>query len=160
MPEVKELHVEPIELKTITPRNVVTIRETIPMDAIAQTLGRIYGKVAAYLERIGVQPDGPPFSRYFSMTDDGVDLDAGFPVAAPISGEGQIAASELPGGEAAVTWHIGPYDTLPQTYNAIMDWMRENDREAGGACWEIYWTDPTPDSNPAEWRTEIIWPVQ
>jgi hypothetical protein len=29
-----------------------------------------------------------------------------------------------------------------------------------GAPWEIYWADPEEESDPLEWRTELIWPVR
>lgn len=69
-----------------------------------------------------------------------------------------VRAAELPGGAAAVAIHTGPYETLGETHAAIERWLDER-KLAAGAPWETYITDPATTPNPAEWQTEIVYPL-
>jgi len=37
--------------------------------------------------------------------------------------------------------------------------MAANGVRAGGAPWESYVTDPGEHPDPADWRTEVYWPL-
>ncbi len=55
--------------------------------------------------------------------------------------------------------HVGPYETLDQTYGALMGWIAEQGRSVAGPMWEVYWSDPGAEPDPTRWRTEVIVPV-
>jgi AraC family transcriptional regulator len=62
-------------------------------------------------------------------------------------------------GEVACTTHIGPYEGLPQAYEAIEAWMKQRRREAAGlTIWEEYLTGP--ETQPEQTRTDIYWPLK
>ena len=147
-----------VEIKMLQPQATVTIRATTTPAEIGPTLDRLLPEISAYLEQRGIPAAGPPFARYHDFSDDRADLEAGFPVAA-LSLAMAVAAGELPGGPAAVAWHIGPYDTLTQAHHAVEAWLAEQGRTMTGAPWEVYWTDPGENPDPATWRTEVVWPV-
>jgi len=148
------------ELRQLQPQPTATIRRTIAPADTADTLDEVLPEVWTYLERSGTHPAGPPFARWHVWEADRADLEAGMPVPAPVEGEGRIAASELPGGTVAVTVHRGPYDSLPDTYNALGAWMEANGHEHCGAPWEVYLTDPRETPEPADYQTEVYWPVR
>ncbi len=56
--------------------------------------------------------------------------------------------------------HRGPYDGLPESYQQIEKWIREQGLAVAGAPWETYLTDPGENPDPATWETEIVQPVQ
>ena len=149
-----------ITTKAIQPQTTATIRVTVPTAEIGPTMGQIFGEIMAYLTASGNQSAGPPFSRYYDYGPDHVTMEVGFPVSKPIVPSGRIISGGLPGGEVAETWHIGPYETISQAYSALESWIKENGRESSGQPWEVYWTDPGAVPNPAEWRTEVIWPLK
>jgi effector-binding domain-containing protein len=64
----------------------------------------------------------------------------------------------LPGGPAAVTVDIGPYEQMAPAYRALTSWVSSHGGEPAGDPWEVYYTDPASESDPATWRTEIIQP--
>ena len=68
----------------------------------------------------------------------------------PAAGVGDIEAITLPGGPAAVAVHMGPYDTLQETYAAIERWMEQQGVRAGGSPWESYITDPAEHPGPGQ----------
>ena len=56
--------------------------------------------------------------------------------------------------------HAGPYEQLADTNAAIERWIEEQGFVVGGAPWEWYVTDPGEYPNPADWRTEVYWPLR
>jgi effector-binding domain-containing protein len=61
-----------------------------------------------------------------SMSKGVFDMECGFPISRPVEGEGQIRNSKLPGGKVITAMHVGPYETLVETYGAILAWIKEN----------------------------------
>ena len=59
----------------------------------------------------------------------------------------------------ATTTHVGPYEALPQAYEAIQAWMQREGREpANHVMWEEYVTGPETPS--AQTRTIVYWPLK
>lgn len=149
-----------IEEKDVQPQPVVSIRATIRELDIGSVLGEMITALWLYLVKVGVHPAGMPFARYHQFHERTVDLEAGIPVAEPVSGEGQIVAGELPGCRVAATWHVGPYERLPEAYQALEAWLRENKRKLAGVPWEVYWAGPVEVQDPSQWETEVLWPIE
>ena len=113
---------------------------------IASTIAHALPLVFAYAERHGVALAGLPFTRYIEMGPGLVTLEPGMRIAA--SGEGPkpagpapddpsgVVAAALPGGPIATTTHIGPYESLPDAYASIQQWMESHGLAAAGAPWE------------------------
>jgi effector-binding domain-containing protein len=146
-----------IQVKQLPEQPVAIIRAKVKMADIGAKIGEILPEIWHNLTERGIQPSGPPFTLYFAREGDSVDMAGGVPVPSPIEPKGRVEPASLPAGEAATAWHIGPYDTLTDTYGAIMDWAKQNDRTLTSHVWEVYWTDPGEVPNPAEWKTEIVW---
>ncbi len=81
------------------------------------------------------------------------------PLAAPAAGEGEMESGTLPAGPAALGVHAGWYEQLPETYAAIEKWVAANGMRTAAAPWESYVTDPAQHPDPADWRTEVYWPI-
>ncbi|MGK2966901.1 MAG: GyrI-like domain-containing protein [Tepidiformaceae bacterium] len=137
----------------------VVVGKGVPVTEISVAVADILLTVAQFLHDRELAPIGPPFLRYTNMTDSTFDLEGGFPVAAPIDSAERVVASDLPAGQVAIGWHIGPYTTIGQTYDALVVWAAGEGRTPIGDMWEVYWSDPevTP---PGELRTQVFCPVR
>ena len=83
-------------------------------------------------------------------------MEAGFPTDAPVSPQGRVEASTLPGGPALSVLHHGEYAALPAAYRAAEDWVAEHNWESTGMPWESYLDEP----EVAEHRTVVYWPAR
>lgn len=135
-------------------------RATVDVAEISDWLGATYGSVFNFLTSHGLAPVGPPFARYHFVAEGRCQAEAGFPVPEPIDGDGDVVPSVLPGGLAAVTLHVGPYEAMEPAYEAVVSWVGERGGETTGDAWEVYLTDPQEEPDPAKWKTEVVQPYR
>jgi len=148
-----------IEIRVLQPHFVASVRDTVSRDDVTQVLGSSFQAVKEALGKQRIQPDGSPFARWHTFGDQ-VDIEAGLMVKSPITPDGVVKPSELPGGPAVMAVHAGPYEGLKATYDALEAWIARSSRTASGGPWEIYLTDPSAEPDPGKWLTEIIWPLR
>ena len=146
-----------IERQTLVEQPTAVICDKVAVPDLPEWFGRVFSAVAAAIGRSGSTIAGPPFARYNQIGDEFFDVEAGFPVATPIRGNGDVVPSALPAGPAISTWHVGPYDTLTAGYDALSAWLEEHGATPSGPPWEVYVSEPQGD--PATWRTLIVQPV-
>jgi AraC family transcriptional regulator len=138
---------------------VLVVRRRVKRPELAAALGELFGRIFQHLQRAGAALAGPPFTRYLEWGPGLITIQAGMPVAAAVSGEGDIVADTLPGGPAATTTHAGPYEGLGEAHAAVQVWIEERGLAPAGPPWESYVTDPADYPDPADWKTDIFWPV-
>lgn len=146
------------EARSAQPTAVATA--TLPVGEIGPWLAKSYASVAAHVSACGAGFAGPPFARYHRLGGDRFVVEAGFPVGAAIDGSDDVQCSELPGGQVAITVHVGPYSEMEPAYQALADWVEEHGGELAGDAWEIYLSDPASEPDPATWRTQIVQPYR
>ena len=154
------------EIRDEPGRQTAVVLGSAPMDGIPAFMDAAFPELSAAVGAAGFVPGGPPFSRYFAFGPDRVELELGVPIAATpggpqrsFDGLGRVQPGELPAGQVAVAWHVGPYDAIGATYERLVAWVAEQGREPAGAMWEVYWTDPSAEPDPSKWRTEVILPL-
>ncbi|MGE0489174.1 MAG: GyrI-like domain-containing protein [Vulcanimicrobiota bacterium] len=148
-----------VEIRKFERQPVVSIRCQTTMAQLSASFGEILPRVFQELQARGAAPAGAPFGRYHAFSPDSIDLEAGLPVTEAPTVDPPLQASELPACEAAVLVHLGPYDNLKATYDALEAWFKEHGRSQGGAPWEVYLTDPGSEPDSSRWKTEVIWPL-
>jgi effector-binding domain-containing protein len=146
-----------VKIVELPEQPTAVIREQVAMNALPEFFGRAFAEVSTALEAQSMQPAGPPFALYRGMPTETVDVEAGFPVSATIAAVNGVRAGNLPACRAVQAMHVGSYDTLGTTYEAVKQRMREEGMKASDDMWEYYLSDQSTD--PATWRTLVIWPV-
>ena len=153
----------------LAPQPTVAIRVSQPMAEL--DLGELFGthlpNIADRVADLGGEVAGAPYGRYHAFGPEGVDVEVGIPVAAPVANlrsleecePGEVGASELPGGRVAMAVHRGPYDGLGGAHDRLADWMRDGGHPAGAGPWESYLDDPSETEDASQLRTEIFRPV-
>ena len=156
-----------VTTRTLPPQPTIAARTTAPRDRMGELFGRYLPEVAHEIADHGRLPAGPAYGRYHSTSGEEFDVEIGIPVDAPPANlrsldeaeRGELAASELPGGEIAVALHEGSYDSLPQAFEAVERWIEAQGRASAGPPWESYVVDMAEVDDPAELRTEVCWPI-
>ena len=147
-----------VEERVLEEQATLVMRAKLATEEIPNWLGQAYGGVEAAAAHYGAKLVGPPFARYRALDDDfrSFDVEAGYPVSAAPELSGDVQSSTLPGGTAAVVVHVGRYETMTASYDALMAWVDRHDYVPEGPPWEVYLSREGPD--PSQWRTEIVQP--
>jgi AraC-like DNA-binding protein/effector-binding domain-containing protein len=148
--------------KALAPQPVLVVRRRVPRADIGRTLAEELGRIFHYAQSSGAALAGQPFTRFLDWGPGVLTLEIGMPVAArgDSAPAGDIRADTLPGGPVATTTHTGPYEKLPDAHAAVQIWMEESGLRGAAAPWEVYVTDPADVPDPANWRTDIFWPLE
>jgi AraC family transcriptional regulator len=140
-------------------QHILLIRRKISRPDLQGNLAECFGKLYGHGRKAGLPIAGWPVARYLSVGPGLWTVEAAMPVATAAKGEGEMEPGMLPAGPTALGIHAGAYEQLPETYTAIEKWMDANNVRPGGSPWESYVTDPAQHPDPADWRTEVYWPL-
>ncbi len=149
-----------VVIKRVESQTVATVRDVIPA---YNQVGRLFGEVFAYLGQRGARPAGPPFAIYYDpeYRDRDADVEAGAPVVGLPPAGGRVAVRELPAVEQmACVVHRGEYDSIGEAYSALMSWIQANGYRIAGPNREVYVRGAEPGVNPADYVTEVQFPVE
>lgn len=144
------------EIVTREPVPTAVVRGRVRMEELPHFFDRAYPLVASVLEQQGLQPR-EAVGYYLSPPGEAMELEVGFTTEAPVAEDGEVVASQLPGGDVARLTHLGAYDTLGESWNTLGSWIGQQGRRPGPGFWEVYVTEPTPEADPASMRTDLYW---
>jgi AraC family transcriptional regulator len=140
-------------------QSILYIRRRISRSELQPTLAECFGTLFAHGQRNGLPIAGWPLARYVAMGAGLWTIEAAMPLSAPAQAHGDMQTGTLPAGPTAFAVHIGAYEQLPETHATIERWIEAHGYSVGGAPWESYVTDPAQHPDPADWRTEVYWPL-
>lgn len=143
----------------------VGIRTLVTMRDLDSVIPGLLDEVAAWLERQGLAPQGPPLIRYHAIDmDTELDITLGFPVTGAIEGDGCVMAESLPAGRYAALTYTG-VDNGIQGNGALIDWIAaqglrmdyrsEERKDLFSGRVEFLIDGPEDDPDPSQWRTEV-----
>jgi effector-binding domain-containing protein len=122
-----------------------------------------FEKLGAWMKAGGV-PTGPAFAIYYEDPSKTPAKDltctVGFPVAKDAKGNDNVKVEEIPGGDMAAVQFTGPYEGSGEIYDALMKWIPEHGYRFDGPPREIYLKSEHDKVPPAEFLTEVQFPVK
>lgn len=130
------------ELNEQEAQPVLSIRTRTAIENLPKVIGEAYGKIMRYVAELGEQPAGVPYTAYYNLDMQDLDVEMGFPVARALPGQGEINAGAIPAGGYATCMYQGPYSKMEEPYNEIFKWMAENGYEQTGVSYEYYYNSP------------------
>lgn len=147
------------EVVTLEPVTTATIRDVVATDQLPAFFDRAFSALPELISMQGIAITGPAFSLYHNHPSDTVDVEVGFTTDRAIEASGGVEAGSLPSGRVARVVHGGGYDELPDAWDRLGAWMSEQGLSFRMPFWEVYLTEPSPDMDPADLRTELNHPV-
>lgn len=160
--------VEPT-VEDVGARELVSVEGTTSLDpaAIAQALQDAFATINRFLAANGLQQSGAALAITRFYDESGWGFEAAVPVSGSPEAKARAAKAAAKGirigqsyaGRALKGVHVGPYSTLPETYQRLEDYAAEKGFDSNGRPWEQYVTDPrkTPED---QLRTDVYMPVK
>lgn len=133
---------EQMQINDAPEQPVLAIRTRTPVGALPQQIGKAYAAIAAYLDELGEAPQGAPYTAYFNMDMDDLDVEMGFPVSRALPAKGEIKPGAIPAGKQAAAMHKGPYSAMEPVYKALAEWTARQGFEPAGISYEFYCNSP------------------
>jgi effector-binding domain-containing protein len=149
-----------VEIHEVRARETAVVRLEVPPEGLKHAIVAGLAEVGELVQQAGVGFAGPPFARYLEWGPERCLAEVGVPVIRPAPKVGRVGPGRLPGGRVASIVHVGPYEELAATYGRLQAWLEATGRGELGPMWEVYWSDPQAEPDPATWRTEILTPVE
>lgn len=147
------------EIVEVPEATTAVIRGTVPMSDLANFFDDSFRVLGVVLAKQRVTPTGAAFALYHGIPDESVTLEVGFPTDGVIEPDGSAGAGSLPGGRVVRVIHAGSFDGLGDAWQRLGAWIGEQGLEPSDDFWEVYLTEPSPEMDPADLRTELNWPV-
>lgn len=142
------------ELVTRRAEDAAVVRIDGAIADLPRLLGEAFDLTATAIRASGAKIAGPPFARYLTIGTE-VSAEVGFPFDGDLTPTVRVYRTTLPGGRAVRATHIGPYDEIAGTWEAIQAWIGAQGFAIRATPWESYLTEP--DAAPPV--TEIVFPV-
>ncbi len=151
--------VHDVTVRSIEPFTIASVRDVIPT---YDYTGQLFGELMGYLMSHRVKFDGPPMGLCHDTEykEEDVDMEVATPVDPTAVGSDRIKVYELPRIEtAACLVHKGDYHLLPESYEALMNWIGANGYQIAGTDRQIYLRTFADVADPSDCLTEIQFPV-
>jgi effector-binding domain-containing protein len=150
-----------VVVKKVPAQCIASVRGVIPTYS---EQGELWSELESYLAQNGVRATGPCFTRYHDAEYKERDVDAEVcePIDANLRGTARVKVYDLPVTETmASVVHHGPFNTLTQAYNVLLQWIQQNGYRICGPDREIYLEvgEPVRQDDPS-YVTEIQMPVE
>ncbi len=121
---------------------VLSIKTVTPVENLPQVLGKAYESIFNYIKENEENPTDAPFTAYYNMDMENLEVEVGFPVANELAGKDEIVAGQIPAGRKVVSLYYGAYKDIGQAYEAMMKWISENGFQPTGVVYEFYYNSP------------------
>lgn len=133
-----------------------------PMAELRTLFDTAFSGLFPVLGQRGVHPAGPAFALYHRMPDDTVDIEVGVPIEVDLGDPAEledgftVEQSRIPAGRVAAISHLGGYDGLGQAWDEFMAAVERSGASPRLPFWEVYVTEPSPETDPATMRTDLF----
>ncbi|MEW5952573.1 MAG: GyrI-like domain-containing protein [Bacillota bacterium] len=144
----------PVRLREIRETPVCSLRRIVTN--LQQDLPPMINSLLEDITAMGGVYAGPPIVLYHDevFKTEQADVEVAWPVL-----NKDLANKNLPALVAATLMHVGPYDGIASSYDAVYAWINQNGYRARAPRREIIYNDP--QNIPQEQLTiEIVIPVE
>jgi effector-binding domain-containing protein len=149
-----------VTIETVSARKLAAVRRSVKLGSVGAAWKPALDLVWAFLRaQPGLRTDGHNVFLYHhpARRDLPMDVDFGVEVVRTFEPAGDVYPTDTPAGEVATAVHVGGYDQLRRTHDAIHAWRANAGRAFAGTSWEIYgdWSD-----DPSKLETTVCYLLQ
>lgn len=132
-----------------------------PMSEMPAVFDATFQVLFSELANRGITPTGPAFSLHYRLPTETATFEVGVPVDRALDNEFTAGAgvtltpSTLPAGKVARVSRLGGYEGLGPAWGDFIESVTAAAETPDLPFWEVYITEPTPDTDPATLRTDL-----
>lgn len=124
------------------PQAAVAIRKVTSANNLPTVVEEVFSAIVEYISKKEGLSLGPAFIAYYSMDENNLEVEIGFPVSEEIPGEGEIICTEIPGGKRVVGYYKGAYAYMTYLYDEMLKWILLKGLEPSSLVYEYYFNSP------------------
>ena len=131
-----------ISVRTVAPRLLAAVRREVRIGQVAAAWKPALDQVWAFLrQNPGLRTDGHNvfLCHHPANRQDPMLVDFGVEVTRRFERSAEVFPTETPSGKVASALHVGPYDKLGGTHDAIHAWAVANKLTFAGFSWGGIW---------------------
>ncbi len=136
-----------------------TIPFAIPRVEMKSVIGPAIQELIAATKAQGLSKTGPWFAHHLTLSDEFFDFEVSIPVSGSLSASGRAVPGLWPAGIVARAIYRGDYADLPIAWAEFSRWIDAAGHQRARHIYEVYTVTPATAPNPAEWVTELNWPL-
>lgn len=151
-----------VEVKEVVSKPFFYIKDRIAISEMSsEFFGMRFGKIMGHLGADAANVTEPPFAIFheWDETSGETEVSVGIASAADKPANEDIERGMTYGGLTMMISYRGPYEGTGDAHNYMHKHIAASDYDFAGVPWEVYVTDPADEPDPAEWITEIYYPV-
>jgi len=153
----------PVHVRDDPPVLAVCSTDTISVAHLWERLDETFTRIDAAVHRGGASATDVRGAHYGPDIDDDdwETVEAFVPVAEAIDlpGRDGLLVRELPPRRWAVLVHVGELGGLVDTYRTLGAWVARHETASGAPVRERYLVGAPDTDEPAQYRTEVAWPI-
>ncbi|MFK0211360.1 GyrI-like domain-containing protein [Streptomyces sp. NPDC004288] len=141
------------------PETTAVVHGVVSPAEVRAFFDEAFGALGRVLREQRIPPRSAAFGLHHGAPGEKWDLEVGFVTGSEVRAEAGVVPGQLPGGRVARLTHHGGFEGLGESWERLGSWIREQGLRGGEDRWEVYVTQPTPDMDPRDLRTELNWPI-
>lgn len=149
-----------VSVKEFAPIKVMSLRGIIPA---YENEGDLWQELYRQTAGQNVQPASPPYYAAVFYDEGFKESDVDVEIQASVTGDyhdtEQVKFKMTTPITAATVVVKGDYSQMSDVCEAIANWVSDNGYAFSGPMFNIYHVGPACDKNPANWVTEVCFPV-
>lgn len=124
------------------PQAAVVIRKVTSANNLPTVVEETFSTIVEYISKKEGLSLGAAFIAYYSMDENNLEVEIGFPVSEEIPGEGDIVCTKIPGGKRVVGYYKGSYAYMTYLYDEMLKWILLKGLEPSSLVYEYYFNSP------------------
>ena len=147
---------------TVESFRYISVMDSAYSKDMSEHYAKAYGKLGRFAGENQLEIIGQPISINHSWDEEtqfGV-FEPALPVSGNAEGNDEIMVKESYEGNVLKASHMGSYESVSATWEALMAKVYGENYEMNGLPWEVYVTDPDQEPDTSKWITEIYMPIK
>ena len=151
----------PVSRRTVAATPAMAIRAIVEHDNVVAWWHGALGELRATARAARLEPTGAIGGLFAGevFQEDRGSATVFIPLAGPVKPIGRIESIVIPAVELAIVTHVGSHDDIDVAYGELGAYVAGHEIGVDGPIREYYLRDPVAHPDPAEWLTEIAWPI-